>query len=271
MNPLSKFRIVCPKCNTQNSSLVLREKSSFHCHECKSTYSMENGFLELLPKGLNRRTISHAIMEWEPIINTYESRWYRKSVFATLLFGISFQDEYELISGIADLKGHERVLDLACGPGVYTRPLAKQLPNGLAIGMDLSLPMLSHASSKARQEQVHNVLFLHGQAENLHFPNNEFDYINCCGALHLFSNLPNALKEIYRVLKPSGKFTSTAYRNWIPGALADKLVEWHYRHMGCNYFRSKELQKKFQDSGLINIICHHDKRYWIIMSAAKPA
>ena len=266
-----QVRIVCPKCTSPQAFLALTEGGAYACEQCHAVYSMRQGFLDLLPEFPGRLTFSQTLMEWEPLIRIYNSRWYRYSVLATWLFGIAFHEEYALISRIAALKGQEMMLDVACGPGTYTRPFAQQLPQGFVVGVDLSVPMLSYASSRAHQESCQNVLFLHGHAEKLPFPDEEFDHLNCCGALHLFSDLPAALTEMHRVLKPGGKVTATAYRNWIPGTLADKLVEWHYRHFGYTYFHSEVLKRNFQESGLIKTVCHHDKRYWIIMSATKPA
>jgi len=269
MHQINQLRIVCPNCNALLPAIKTAGLSDLHCLHCKAYYSVKQGFLDLIPEPSSHRNISQVLMEWVPLINIYESRWYRYSPLAAWLFGISFQNESNLISNIAGLKGQEKILDIACGPGTYVRLFAKQVPNGFVAGMDLSVPMLLYASFKAKQQSLRNIFFVHGQAEKLPFPEDEFDHINCCGALHLFTDLPKALAEIQRVLKPGGKFTATAYRNWIPGALVKKLVEWHYRYIGTNYFHSEDLEKMILDSGLNNVICHHDKRYWIILSADK--
>ena len=264
-------KIVCPKCTEPHTFLALTEEGEYSCEQCNSEFSMKQGFLDLLPDFPVRRTLSHKLMEWKPLIQIYESRWYRYSRMATCLFGLSFHEEYTLISNTANLKGQEALLDLACGPGTYTRPFAKQLPQGFVVGVDLSVPMLSYASSRAQQESCQNVMFLHAHAEKLPFPDGEFDHLNCCGALHLFSDLPAALAEMHRVLKPGGKLTATAYRNWIPGATAKKLVAWHYRRFGTNFFHREELEELMQGAGFHQLVCHHDARYWIIISASKPA
>jgi SAM-dependent methyltransferase len=91
------------------------------------------------------------------------------------------------------------------------------------------------------------------------------------GALHLFSDLSAALTEMHRVLKPGGQVTATAYRNWIPGEIAKKLVAWHYRVLGTNYFHAVDLEAMLLNAGFYQVVCHHDTRYWIILSARKPA
>lgn len=270
MSSHHQLRIVCPKCMSPQTFLALTEGGAYACEQCHVVYSMRQGFLDLLPDFPARHTFSHTLMEWAPLIRIYNSRWYRYSVLATWLFGMAFHEEYALISRIAALKGHEMLLDLACGPGTYTRPFAQQLPQGVVVGVDLSVPMLSYASARAHQESCQNVLFLHGHAEKLPFPDEEFDHLNCCGALHLFSDLPAALTEMHRVLKHGGKMTATAYRNWIPGETAKKLVAWHYRVFGTNYFHAVDLETMLSNAGFHQVACHHDTRYWIVISASKP-
>jgi len=162
------------------------------------------------------------------------------------------------------------MLDLACGPGIYSRPFAQKLSRGYIVGLDLSEPMLDYASSRARDQGLDNLLFIHGNAQELPFPDNEFDVVNCCGAIHLFPDLPRALSEIRRVLKPGGCFTTAAFRNWLPGESSKKFSKWYFQRVGIYHFRPDELEALLKQAGLNNVECHHAKRYWLIMSAVKP-
>jgi ubiquinone/menaquinone biosynthesis C-methylase UbiE len=94
-------------------------------------------------------------------------------------------------------------LDLACGTGVFTRPLAKQ-SSGVFIGLDMSLPMLNHARKLIKKDRIQNILLMRATAFCLPFLDASFQYVNCCGALHLFDRPEAALKEIRRVLCPGG-------------------------------------------------------------------
>ncbi len=268
---MRNLRIVCPTCKTEQQLSESAINSGLHCTRCHAFFPVTSGFLDLLPEDTHRRNIPQRLMEWKPLINMYESRWWRKSDFFVFFTGISFQQEYDVILQAALLNGHESLLDIACGPGIYTRPLARRLEHGFVVGFDLSVPMLSYASSRAQSSGLENVLFIHGNAVELPFSDNEFECVNCCGALHIFPDIPRALSEIHRVLKPGGRFTMAAFRNWLPGQFSKKFADWYARHVGVNYFRPEDLEAYFKQIGFTGTICHHAKRYWLVMSAMKPA
>ena len=66
---------------------------------------------------------AQASMESEAVAAIYESRLWRRSVLAHWLLRISFENEYALVSRSLGLRDADRVLDLGCGTGIYTRPL----------------------------------------------------------------------------------------------------------------------------------------------------
>jgi SAM-dependent methyltransferase len=208
-------------------------------------------------------------MEAEPIVRIYESRLWRRSPYVALLTGITFERELELILRVADLTGADRILDLACGPGIYTRPFAQRAPAGSVVGLDISLPMLRYASRRARRERVENVLWIHGAALNLPFPEGHFDLVNCCGALHLFPDVARVLSEVHRVLKPTGRFTVAAFRR-AEGRFAEVRAAVRRRLYGIDAFSPDDLESRLQQAGLSEIQCHHARRAWLIMSARKP-
>ena len=185
------------------------------------------------------------------------------------LLGISFEREHEVIIQAANLNGDEILLDLACGPGIHARPLAQRLTRGSVVGLDLSLPMLNYASLRARREGIDNILLVHGDASYLPFPKNEFDAVNCFGAIHLFPDLSRALCEITRVLKPGGRFITFTFRREA-GNLGKHLARLCQRVTGVDSFRPDELELHLKHVGLQDIECHHAKGIGLIMSAPKP-
>lgn len=272
MHKLRQPRILCPTCKTGQLSLESATDSEVNCADCSASFPVKDGVIDLLPKSNQKRSPSQAVMEWEPFIEIYESRWFRKGPGFPLISGISFDREYELAVQAAKLEGHETLLDLGCGSGIYSRPLAQRLSCGTVVGLDLSVPMLNYASSRARAEGLKNLLFIHGNALALPFPDSEFDAVICCATIHLFPipDLLRTLKGVSRVLKPGGRFMTSSLRNWMSGQLSKKFVAWYYQKVGTNYFRPDELESLFKQAGLNNVECLHSKRYWLIMSAVKP-
>lgn len=262
-----KPRVLCPTCKTGRLALE-SANSEVHCTDCSASFPVKNRVIDLLPGSSSQQPPIAAPMEWEWVVRIYESRWWRSGLLG-VLFGISFQREYEMLLQAANLKGSETLLDLACGTGIYLRRFAKILNRGAVVGLDLSMPMLNYASLQAQAEGLENLLFIHGTAQNLPFPDNEFDVVNCCGALHLFPDIHNVLDKIFCVLKPGGRFTVAAARQLLKGRLA-KITTYLQGKRGLRYFYVDELELLFKQAGLTNVTCHHAKRGWLIMSAVKP-
>lgn len=270
MNESAFPKIQCPTCHTGEIAFNAAKKNS-PCTNCSATFPVENGILNLLPKDTESRSFAQFFMEWEPLINIYESLLWRKNpIFTSAFTGLSFKKEFKTVVKAAKLSADSAVLDLACGSGIYSRPLSRKLANGSVIGLDLSIPMLNYASSAAGNERINNFIPVHGNALNLPFPENQFDAVICCGAFHLFPDHDKALSEIIRVLKPLGRFVTAVFYRRIPGAMADYYAKLVSRLNGIHPFRPEELKEDLLYAGFADIKLHHAKRVWMIMSAEKP-
>ena len=98
------------------------------------------------------------------------------------------------------------VLDLACGTGQFMANIKQNYPRLAVSGIDLSAPYLRLA--KQNLENWSRFDLVHGNGENLPFSNESFDAVTC---IYLFHELPrpvrrNVTNEVYRVLKPKGRF-----------------------------------------------------------------
>lgn len=95
-----------------------------------------------------------------------------------------------------------RVLEVAPGPGYFAIELAK-LGDYRITGLDISETFVEIARENAAQAVV-QVDFQHGNASNMPFENETFDFLLCRAAFKNFSEPLRALQEMYRVLKPTG-------------------------------------------------------------------
>lgn len=222
-------------------------------------------------QGLARhRTLAQRAMESPAIVRIYESRLWRRSLIATLAFGISFEREQQLIGRAARISPGLTLLDLACGPGIYARPFARQIAPGLVVGLDLSPAMLRHARRCARAAGLENLALVRGDALHLPFAGERFDIVNCCGALHLFPDADQALREVRRVLRPGGRFTVAVFRRG-SSRLATLGNAFRRRVLGIDSFDPAELEARLGAAGLGEIACHHAGAQWLIMSARRTS
>lgn len=216
----------------------------------------------------HRKNFARWMMESESIVRIYESRLWRRSLLAAILTQLSFEQEFEMILSAAKLNGNETVLDLACGTGIYARPFSHHLERGAVIGLDILKPMLNYAGKQARKENLKNLHLMEGNAMDLPFSKDSFDVVNCCGALHLFANVPHALREISRVLKRGGRFTFATFRKRA-NPLAEYIVHIRREVTGINAFRPDELETLLHQAEFKEPKIRHAKSIWLVMSAVK--
>ena len=103
------------------------------------------------------------------------------------------------------LKKGDKILDLACGPGVITTQLAKNDNTASITGMDLNQELLEFARSEAKRNNINSINFIHGDVYEPPLKDSQFDFIY---ARLLFQHLKKpkkALNAIYRLLKPGGR------------------------------------------------------------------
>lgn len=99
-----------------------------------------------------------------------------------------------------------KALDVCCGTGDWTISLAHKVgDSGEVIGLDFSENMLSVAKEKVQEENLSNVKLIHGNAMELPFPDESFDYVTIGFGLRNVPDYETVLKELYRVAKRDGK------------------------------------------------------------------
>ena len=214
------------------------------------------------------RSRGQAAMEWEPLVRIYESRLWRRSPLFAAFTRISFAREYALIR--SELAGCRRLLDLGCGPGIYGRALARDLPGAAVTGLDLSRPMLRYAARRARAARLARFVLVRGDAMALPFGAQRFDGAVCCGALHLFPDTAGALRELVRVLAPGGRLAVAAFLRE-EGALGDAVAGLRRRWLGVRAYTPPELEALFAKAGLGEARVLHAAGAWLIASARKPS
>ena len=124
---------------------------------------------------------------------------------AGLVMGGARQVREDAVARLAPAPGH-RVLDLGCGTGAVARLIAARLgPNGTVIGVDGSPAMLKVAGRRCSDPRIH---FRHANARELPLEDQSVDCAVATLVLHELDDdtRPVAVAEVYRVLRPGGRF-----------------------------------------------------------------
>jgi len=95
-------------------------------------------------------------------------------------------------------------LDVATEGGHTAIALAKYVNQVVAI--DITPEMLAEAKMASNQEGISNITFRVEDVHNLNISDCQFDIVASRFAVHHFSDVNRALREMCRVLKPGGKF-----------------------------------------------------------------
>lgn len=98
----------------------------------------------------------------------------------------------------------EHLLDLGCGNGLMTAELSRAVrPDGQVTGLDPSTEM--RASALAHCKEHPNVTFVEGLAHAMPFGDATFDGAVSVQVFEYIDDMPAALRELHRVLKPGGR------------------------------------------------------------------
>jgi SAM-dependent methyltransferase len=206
------------------------------------------GYLELSASGTPRSTgAAQDLMLTRAVPFVYE-RWWRPALgrLAKGVLGPGMADEHRIARLLLALASGDGVLDVACGPGNFTRDFARVVgPAGLAVGIDASPTMLRRA---VRDTPEGEVAYVRGDAVRLPFRDASFDAVCCFAALHLFSEPFVALDHMTRVLTPGGRIAllTTCRTRSAPARAVDGLLG---RFSGIRMFEQDEIVEALRARG----------------------
>jgi ubiquinone/menaquinone biosynthesis C-methylase UbiE len=155
------------------------------------------------------------------------ARWYARNTGRSME---PFRKEAQAIA--EQLPGGSDVLEVAPGPGFFAIELAR-LGAYRIVGLDISKSFVQIATENASKAGV-EVTFREGNASAMPFESGSFDFVYCRAAFKNFSAPVEALREMYRVLKPGGKAVIHDLRRDASGGDIKAAV----KEMGLGWFNA---------------------------------
>ena len=99
-----------------------------------------------------------------------------------------------------------RILDMGCGIGHNSVPVALAFPDAEMYAVDVAAPMLRYGHARAKDLGADRLIFKQGNAETLDFPDQHFDLIYSTMFVHetSYKALHRIMAECKRLLRPGG-------------------------------------------------------------------
>jgi len=124
------------------------------------------------------------------------------------------QESLALLLAHLGLTGGESVLEIGCGTGALTLPLAEAVgEHGRVVAVDISEPMLGAARQKVGERGLRNVTLLSGDAQVFAFEPGAFDLATSRMGVMFFADPAAAFRNIKGGLKPGGRLV---FACWAP-------------------------------------------------------
>lgn len=177
---------------------------------------------------------------------------------ATYVMNRLNQKQYELTKAKLSLEAEDTILEIGFGNGSFLYDISQQ-PFQYLYGVDISEDMVKVASKKnAVKLSEKKVILTTGTVDNLAFEGDTFDKIFTINTVYFWQDMTTALAEIYRVLKPGGKFFNVFY---------DKrfLTKLPITKYGFTIYTEDELVELSQKNGLILHELLHEKGIYCLI------
>ena len=142
---------------------------------------------------------------------------------------------------IAQLRSHRsrKIADIACGTGILSDRIERELQPSEIYGVDMSDGMLEKARAKSNR-----VKWLRGPAEQLPFDDGTLDAVVTTSAFHFFDQ-PAALREFHRVLASGGLVAVAALSARQSLVQAPAANRWKPQHNAS----PAEMRRLFESAG----------------------
>lgn len=162
------------------------------------------------------------------------------------------------------LEAASRVLDVGCGGGANIAAMLARCPEGAVDGLDYSAESVAASRRKNAAALGRRCTVLQGDVGAIPFADGSYDAVTAFETVYFWSDLPRAFAEIWRVLRPGGRFLLVCEL----GDPAD--TTWTSRIDGMTVYSGEELKARLEAAGFTGVKLERNKRAWLCLLAEKP-
>lgn len=228
-------------------------RNSRRCDECGFDFGSGESYVDFAggsipsPSGFGPR-----LMHSKTLARVYERVW--RPMFVSVLGAgpANIAREFDDVRHALRSARGEWVADLSCGPGVLGRRIAQCGDFAGVVGLDLSHPMLRQAALYAKRESTANFVLIRADVAQQPFSTGRLGGAHAGAALHLWPDVPAALREIARTLRPGAPFVATTFFTARTSmiSLGQRLVG---KSIATRFFDEQWLRRELRLAGFTDI------------------
>lgn len=158
--------------------------------------------------------------------------------------GHAHQDLADWAFPFFDIDDGDSILDIGCGGGGNVARFLKKFPNSIVKGIDYS-PVSVALSREINQDEITKgrCQITEGNVLNLPYESFSMDVVSAFETVYYWPDLVDSFRQVYRVLKPNGKFIVINGADAEGGWIWDKYID------GMHTYTPSELRQYLESSG----------------------
>jgi ubiquinone/menaquinone biosynthesis C-methylase UbiE len=170
------------------------------------------------------------------------------------------------------IEKHFTILDVGCGGGRTVSKLAAMATQGKVYGVDYSEESVAATKSfNAKSMAAGCVEVRHGSVSQLLFSDGMFDLVTAVETHFWWPNLPGGTREIFRVVKPGGKFIIIAEVYKGANSRTSRLAEKYAPLTGMMLLTVDEHRQLLENVGFSDVqVIEKGDKGWICGIGKKP-
>ena len=151
---------------------------------------------------------------------------------------------YDFTLDVMQLSVNESILEIGFGNGKFFSKIFSKAEGLKITGLDFSETMYKTAKENNKVNIDNSRLSLHfGNSGAMPFPENSFEKIFCINVIYFWDEPQPHLLEIYRVLKPGGRFYATVRTK-------ESMLKMPFTKYSFTYYETERWKKQLADAGL---------------------
>lgn len=255
-------RMICLKCRAPLTSAENGSK----CPGCLAEYPDRGGYLDMTPDLAMPTKIGLGPLLLQDPLQVARYEKLTRSAYlrvAAANWDEACTPEFELDY----LRKHAGaangpVVDIACGPGRWTRELVQRFGADQVVGLDLSAAML-----QSIHVNLPSIFLVRASAMDLPFASGTLGGVNCSAALQIMPDAATVIGEFGRCLQPGGTFTLASLTH------APRPAQRYFQHQqeivfGTKSFRLEDVLRWTTDAGM-DVVDVTTPASFLLMTARK--